>query len=143
MADYLSVLDEHLGVNVACMIGHNALRQCVMGEDAAEREATAEEIAAMRELMRQSMLDGAIGYSINRNPGHFREDGKPQTVEIFEYFGSPASLAAGEAPALAAGSPPRPGRLFILYLNRYFLTMEGARRSPEPLVSFLHEVIGP
>ena len=71
------------------------------------------------------------------------EDGKPQTVEVFEYLGSPASLAAREAPPLAAGTPPRPGRLFILYLNRYFLTMEGARRSPEPLVSFLREVVGP
>jgi hypothetical protein len=71
------------------------------------------------------------------------EDGKPQTVEIFEFIGSPAGLAAREAPPLAAPAPPLPGRLFILYLNRYFLTMEGARKSPEPLVSFLREVIGP
>lgn len=71
------------------------------------------------------------------------EDGKPQTVEIFDYVGSPASLAAREAPVTRPDGPPRPGRLFILYLNRYFLTMEGARRSPEPLVSFLREVIGP
>ncbi len=71
------------------------------------------------------------------------EDGKPQTVEIFEYFGSPASLTARETPVLTKEGPPRPGRLFILYLNRYFLTMEGARKSPEPMVSFLREVIGP
>lgn len=71
------------------------------------------------------------------------EDGKPQTVEIFEYFGSPASLAASEPPVLKPDGPPRPGRLFVLYLNRYFLTMEGARKSPEPLVSFLREVLGP
>jgi VWFA-related protein len=71
------------------------------------------------------------------------EDGKPQTVEIFEFIESPASLAARGAPPLAAAAPPLPGRLFILYLNRYFLTMEGTRKSPEPLVSFLREVIGP
>ena len=76
-ADYLSVIGERTGVNVACMIGHNALRQYVMGEDSTEREATDDEIEAMCELMRQAMRDGAMGWSINRNPGHFREDGKP------------------------------------------------------------------
>ena len=87
--------------------------------------------------------DGQIVEGLAASDFAVLEDGKPQTVEIFEYLGSPASLAAREAPPLAAGAPPRPGRLFILYLNRYFLTMEGARRSPEPLVSFLREVIGP
>ncbi len=76
-ADYLGLLDQRLGVNVACIVGHNAIRQCVMGEDATERAATSEEIAAMCELMRQAMREGAIGYSMNRNPAHFREDGKP------------------------------------------------------------------
>src|SRR5204863_2246342 len=30
-----------------------------------------------RDLMRQAMREGAMGYSINRNPTHFRDDGKP------------------------------------------------------------------
>ena len=76
--------------------------------------------------------DGQIVEGLAASDFAVLEDGKPQTVEILEYFGSPASLATREAPPLAAGTPPRPGRLFILYLNRYFLTMEGARRSPEP-----------
>jgi N-acyl-D-amino-acid deacylase len=76
-ADYLSTLEERLGVNVACMIGHNALRQYVMGEDSTEREATDDEIEAMRGLLREAMREGAMGWSMNRNPGHFREDGKP------------------------------------------------------------------
>lgn len=76
-AEYLAALEERPGVNVASMVGHNAIRQYVMGEDATEREATAEEIESMRELMRQAMREGAIGWSINRNPSHYREDGKP------------------------------------------------------------------
>jgi N-acyl-D-aspartate/D-glutamate deacylase len=76
-SEYLGILDQKLGVNVASMIGHNAIRQCVMGDDATEREATAEEITAMCDLMREAMRDGAIGFSTNRNPRHFREDGKP------------------------------------------------------------------
>lgn len=75
--DYLGLLDQRLGVNVASIVGHNALRPYVMGDDATEREATPEEIGAMQELMRQAMREGAIGYSINRNPTHFRDDGKP------------------------------------------------------------------
>src|SRR5260221_14171012 len=34
-----------------------------MGEAAAEREATPEEIAAMQKLIRQAMIDGALGFS--------------------------------------------------------------------------------
>ena len=75
--DYLHALDRRPGVNVASMVGHNAIRQYVMGEDATEREATPEEIAAMRDLLRRSLQEGAIGYSINRNPTHYRDDGKP------------------------------------------------------------------
>jgi N-acyl-D-aspartate/D-glutamate deacylase len=81
-ADYLNILDQCLGVNVASIVGHNAIRQLVMGDDATEREATADEIAAMRDAMRQAMRDGAIGYSINRNPTHFRDDGKPLPSRI-------------------------------------------------------------
>jgi N-acyl-D-aspartate/D-glutamate deacylase len=81
-ADYLGILDQRLGVNVASIVGHNAIRQFVMGDDATEREATAEEIAAMQDTMRQAMRDGAIGYSINRNPTHFRDDGKPLPSRI-------------------------------------------------------------
>ncbi len=76
-AEYLKALDERPGVNVGSMVGHNAIRQYVMGEDSTEREATPEEIEGMRQLMRRAMQEGAIGYSINRNPTHYREDGKP------------------------------------------------------------------
>jgi N-acyl-D-aspartate/D-glutamate deacylase len=77
VAEYFNALEPGLGVNVACMVGHNALRQYVMGDDATEREATPEEIEGMKALLRQGVADGAIGYTINRNLGHFRDDGKP------------------------------------------------------------------
>jgi hypothetical protein len=72
------------------------------------------------------------------------EDGKPQKVEIFEFVGGPNAAAPDNPSGLAPATPLQtPGRLFVLYFNRYFLTMEGARRSPEPLVAFLRQVIGP
>jgi N-acyl-D-aspartate/D-glutamate deacylase len=76
-ADYLAAVGQRLGVNAACMVGHNAVRQFVMGDDAAEREATADEIAAMQDVLRQSMREGAAGLTFNRNRSHFRDDGKP------------------------------------------------------------------
>ena len=75
--EYLDVLGRRLGINVAALVGHIAVRHCVMGEDAVEREATQEEIAQMQRLVRQGMEAGAVGFSTNQNPRHMREDKKP------------------------------------------------------------------
>ena len=66
-----------LGLNVATLIGHCAVRQYAMGEAAVEREANDAEITEMAELVRQGMAAGAFGFSTNSNQSHFREDGKP------------------------------------------------------------------
>jgi N-acyl-D-aspartate/D-glutamate deacylase len=76
-AEYLHALGAKLGINAAALIGHIAVRHYVMGEDAVERPATAEEIAQMQGLVRQGMAAGAVGFSTNQNPRHIREDRKP------------------------------------------------------------------
>jgi N-acyl-D-aspartate/D-glutamate deacylase len=48
--DYLGRLDGNVGVNVAAMVGHCALRRTVMKDDAVKREATEDEIAKMQKL---------------------------------------------------------------------------------------------
>ena len=48
-------------VNVAAMVGHSTLRAVTMGS--LDREATAEEIAAMQALVEEAMEAGAIGLS--------------------------------------------------------------------------------
>ena len=76
--EYLNALDrQRLGVNVATLIGHCAMRQYAMGEASVEREARDGEITTMEELVRQGMAAGAFGFSTNSNQSHFREDGKP------------------------------------------------------------------
>ena len=75
--EYLNALGTRLGINAAALVGHIAVRHCVMGEEAVERQATAAEIAKMRELVRQGMEAGAVGFSTNQNPRHIREDKKP------------------------------------------------------------------
>jgi N-acyl-D-amino-acid deacylase len=60
---YLDALRDDLGINIAPLVGHSALRMWVMGEEASEREATADEIGEMRELLRQCLEAGASGVS--------------------------------------------------------------------------------
>ena len=76
-AEYLNALGARLGINVGALVGHIAVRHYVMGEDAVERQATPEEILLMKQLVRQGMEAGAVGFSTNQNPRHIREDKKP------------------------------------------------------------------
>ncbi|MEZ5352431.1 MAG: D-aminoacylase [Bryobacteraceae bacterium] len=50
-----------LGINVATLIGHNSVRNEVMGR--VNRKATPEEITAMRALVDEAMREGATGFS--------------------------------------------------------------------------------
>jgi len=62
LAEWFRQLEQlGLGLNVATLIGHNSVRREVMGT--ANRLASDEEIAAMRVLIGQAMLDGAVGFS--------------------------------------------------------------------------------
>jgi len=76
-SEYRDVLGARLGINAATLIGHIAVRHYVMGEDAVERQATPEEIVRMKQLVREGMEAGAVGFSTNQNPRHIREDKKP------------------------------------------------------------------
>jgi N-acyl-D-amino-acid deacylase len=68
-----------MGVNVASLIGHNSVRQAVMGED--DRAPTPEELEAMKELVAKAMRAGAVGLSTGLiyTPGTFAE-----TEEVVE-----------------------------------------------------------
>jgi len=59
---YLERIDSiKLSINVATLIGHNDVRQTVMGT--ANRHATEEELQKMEKLVAQAMKDGAVGFS--------------------------------------------------------------------------------
>lgn len=70
---------ERLGpmINVSGLTGHSATRFYVMGERAIEEPATAEEIAQIAELAGRSVAEGALGFSVNRHPGHVLPDRRP------------------------------------------------------------------
>jgi N-acyl-D-aspartate/D-glutamate deacylase len=90
--EFLDALAKRsLGVNVATLIGHCAVRQFAMGEAAVEREANEEEVVEMEKLVRQGMAAGAFGFSTNANQRHYREDGKP-VASRFAALGEVARL---------------------------------------------------
>lgn len=75
-ADFWSRLDGKLGVNAGSYVGHCAVRRYVMGAEASERLATPSEIAAMQELVRQAMREGALGFSTSQLEIHNDEEGR-------------------------------------------------------------------
>jgi N-acyl-D-aspartate/D-glutamate deacylase len=75
--DFLAGLDGRVGPNVAGYVGHSAVRRAVLGDAAQERTATGDEIAAMAELVRQALRDGAVGFSTSQIEVHQAHDGRP------------------------------------------------------------------
>jgi N-acyl-D-aspartate/D-glutamate deacylase len=82
--EYLDAIERGgLGVNVASFIGHSAVRLHVMGPAALEREASAEERAAMAALVREGVAAGALGWSTSFAPTHFfADDDKPAPSRV-------------------------------------------------------------
>jgi N-acyl-D-amino-acid deacylase len=61
-----------IGLNALLLVGHGTVRRQVMGEDV-KRPARPDEIAKMRALVRQGLLDGAVGLSagLEYEPGRW------------------------------------------------------------------------
>jgi N-acyl-D-amino-acid deacylase len=89
LAAYLDTVERGgVGMNVAYLIGHNSIRERIMGD--AAREPTAAELAQMKELVAQGMRDGAFGISTGLRyiPGYYSK-----TSEVIEL--SRVAAAAG------------------------------------------------
>ncbi|MBR2816789.1 MAG: amidohydrolase family protein [Reyranella sp.] len=75
---YLDAVEKRgVAINVAALFGHTPLRLYVMGEASTERAATADEIAAMKKLVREAMDAGAIGFGTSVSVSHNGYGGKP------------------------------------------------------------------
>ncbi len=77
-AEYLALV-ERAGVilNFGCYVGHSPVRLFVMGDEGYEREASPDEITRMREVVRESMLAGAIGFASSSSANHRGDRGLP------------------------------------------------------------------
>jgi N-acyl-D-amino-acid deacylase len=78
---YLHFIDSlKLSINVATLIGHNDVRKTVMGR--ANRDATADEMQQMKNIVDKAMRDGAVGLSTGLIyiPGTYTKT--PEIVEL-------------------------------------------------------------
>lgn len=65
------------GVNTASFVGYSLVRHAAMGDRAFDGVATDDDIAAMRELVREACRSGALGLSFNRATYDHDHEGRP------------------------------------------------------------------
>jgi N-acyl-D-aspartate/D-glutamate deacylase len=76
--EYLDAIERRgTAINVGALVGHTPVRLYVMGEEATEREARPDEVARMRDIVREAVLAGAIGFGTSKAPTHVGYAGKP------------------------------------------------------------------
>jgi N-acyl-D-amino-acid deacylase len=121
--EYLASVANHgVGINFAAYIGHTALRLFVMGDDAYERTATAEEIAAMQQVLREAMEAGAAGFATSFAFPHRGIDGKPvpsrfaDRVELEALLATMGEVGRGVV-SIAPGEQCGPADMFDLQLK--------------------------
>jgi N-acyl-D-aspartate/D-glutamate deacylase len=100
--EYLAARRRRLGVNLACYVGHCAVRYWVMGEAALEREATDAEIDAMRAVVAEAMAAGAAGFSSTHAPTHWDLADRPVPSRVSSH--AELEALAREAARANAGS---------------------------------------
>jgi N-acyl-D-aspartate/D-glutamate deacylase len=76
-ADYMDLVDRPLGLNIAFMVGHSALRRRVMGPAASYAKATTEQIEQMKALLAEGLKAGGFGFSSGMARTHYDGDGVP------------------------------------------------------------------
>ncbi|MAN61542.1 MAG: amidohydrolase family protein [Rhodobiaceae bacterium] len=72
-------------INVAALLGHTPLRLYVMGPESTERAATDEEVARMKDIMREGLEAGALGFATSKSPTHVGYEGRPVPSRMAEF----------------------------------------------------------
>lgn len=82
--EYLEALDQKfpLGLNVGSLFGHTTARRYVMGDAASERDATPDELESMKNLLREALRAGSLGFSTTQGGEHFDGEGRPVASRV-------------------------------------------------------------
>ena len=138
-AEFLAAIERRgTAINVGALVGHTPVRLYVMGEEAMEREATADEVAAMRALVAEALRAGAIGFATSKSPTHVGWEGRPV----------PSRVAAWEEIAALAGCLAEAGNVMQatlgpgLFLDEFAAIQERTGR-PVSWTALLGGMLGP
>jgi N-acyl-D-aspartate/D-glutamate deacylase len=76
--EYMDAIEERgTAIHVGVLVGHTPVRLSVMGEEATEREANADEVARMRAIVAEALEAGAVGFATSKAPTHVGWAGRP------------------------------------------------------------------
>jgi len=75
--EWLGQLEGTLAINTGFMVGHSALRRLTMGERSVGEHATPEDLAAMKQMLAQSIEEGGMGFSSSWATTHNDPNGQP------------------------------------------------------------------
>jgi N-acyl-D-aspartate/D-glutamate deacylase len=118
--EFLTRLDrDGLSPNVGFLVGHSAIRRCVMQDEAGRREATGVELDAMKELLRDGLRAGGLGLSSTWAASHNDHDGNPvpsrhASAEELNALCSVVGEFPGTTLEFIPGVPPFSDELFAL-----------------------------
>ena len=84
--EYMAFLERRgVGPNVAAYVGHSSVRVYAMGENASKRSSNESELQEMKEIVKESMRTGAIGFATSTFEGHNGANGIPMPSRLAEY----------------------------------------------------------
>src|SRR6202040_2991702 len=83
---YMDTIERRgTAINLGALVGHTPVRLYVMGEEATERPATADEVAQMKVLVRRALDAGAVGFATSKSPTHVGYSGKPVPSRMSDF----------------------------------------------------------
>jgi N-acyl-D-aspartate/D-glutamate deacylase len=101
-SEYLANVEKYkFSINIASLVGHNAIRMCAMGQYTKKSVPNSSEMVQMKEMVEEAMQAGAIGMSTGLMyiPGIYSET--PELIElskiVSKYGGVYFSHMRGEA----------------------------------------------
>src|SRR6266480_1514777 len=139
-AEFLAAIERRgTAINAGALVGHTPVRLYVMGEEATEREASDEEIAAMRGLVRDALRAGALGFATSKSPTHVGWAGRPVPSRVASWH-EIETLAGclGEAAGGVMQATIGPG----LFLDQFAAIQERTHR-PVSWTALLGGMLGP
>ena len=81
--EYLQLLASKGSVpNVASFVGHSSVRTYVLGEEASDRAASPAEVAQMKQIVREAIDAGAVGFATSTLEQHNGEAGVPMPSRL-------------------------------------------------------------